>query len=303
MKRSEWWPALVGLSEEQAGLLTTAQAQTLGASRPQLVDLVNGGSLERLQHGVYQLSGTPVDRWTRTRAAWLSLAPEQTLAERLAGDPRGVVSHRSAALVLDLGDLDADRVEVTVDARHRTRNPDVLIHRGQVGREDWQVCEGLPVTTPVRTVASLALARLDTGHLASVARDVMLRYDVPARQLAAALEPAAGRYQRSNGSELLDDLLQEAGAPVSTVDVAAAAATSHLLRTIAEGTRTSELAHMISSRLTSGPAWQQMLRDVVDSSLAQTTVAAQVAALDRGITKQLALLAVAGKDAPMEDSR
>ena len=262
MKRSQWWSALVAVAEGQGGLFTTAQAERAGASRPQLVDLVAAGTLERVQHGVYQLSGSPVDRWTRTRAAWLSLAPEQTVAERLADDPRGVISHRSAALLLGLGDLDADRVEVTVTARRRTRNPDVLIHRGHVSRDDWQVRAGLPVTTPVHTLATLAMAGIDAGHLASMARDVMLRHDVPARQLVAALEPAAARYHQSGGANLLDDLLGQAGAPVSAVDLAAAAAMTHLSSTIADDVRLTELIDQVSARVMSGPAWQQLVQDV-----------------------------------------
>ena len=292
MKRTEWWSALAGLAEDQAGLFTTAQAEEVGASRPQLVDLVADGTLERVRHGVYQLSGSPVDRWTRTRAAWLSLAPEQTLAQRLAGDPRGVLSHRSAALLLGLGDLDADRIEFTVATRRRTRDLDVLIHRGHVGREDWQVRAGLPVTTPVNTVATLALGGLDTGHLAAMARDAMLRHDVPARQLAVALEPAAALYHQTNGSDLLDDLLRQAGAPVSAVDLTAAAALARLSSTITDDARLAEVVSQISARVVSGPVWQQLVHDLsgrtLDSGLAHVT------ALNGAVRQQLAALMIAG---------
>lgn len=272
MRRSDWWPELVGLAETQAGLFTAAQAQTVGARRPQLVDLVNRGVIERLLHGVYQLSGSPVDQWTSMRAAWLSLAPARTAADRLASDPEGVISHRSAALLLGLGDLDADRIEITIDTRRRTRNTDVLIHRGHLDHGDWIAYEGLPVTTPARTVATLALTGLDAGHLATMARDALLRHDVPTQQLADALDPAARRYDYRSGDELLDDLLHQVGVPSSAVDVVAAAATTHLVSAIARSTQVSELTRQISEQLTATPAWQQMLRNLSATSQATETI-------------------------------
>jgi hypothetical protein len=63
-----------------------------------------------------------------------------------------VVSHRSAAVVLELGDIYADVHEFCSPARRQTRRPDVRLHRGAVRAEDWALVDGLPVTTPLRTI-------------------------------------------------------------------------------------------------------------------------------------------------------
>jgi hypothetical protein len=214
---------LTGLAEEQAGLFTAAQARMIGVRRSQLLDLVGRHTIERVRHGVYLISGAPVDQWTRIRAAWLALSPERSAADRLAGDdPDAVVTGRSAAHLLDLGDVEADRIEFTATDRRRASDPDVVIRRGRLARSDWTVRAGLPVTTPGKTVAMLAADGLDLGHLAGVTRDAMLRYDVPAAILAAALDGSARRYSYRTGEELADHLLRLAGAPRSAVDLAAA---------------------------------------------------------------------------------
>jgi len=234
MQRSHWWPVLLGLAEDQSGLITSAQARLAGAARPQLLALADRGVLDRVQHGVYQLSGSPVDRWTDIRAAWLAIAPDRTAGDRLAGDdPQGVVSHRSAALLLDLGDIDADRIEFTCESRRRTRNPAVTIHRGHLSRSDWTVREGLPVTTPVTTVQMLAATGLDLEHLAGIIRDTILRHDVPVADLGPVLDESARKYGYPDGNSLVQSLLKIVGIPSSTVDLAAIAAADQLRDAIA----------------------------------------------------------------------
>lgn len=234
IQRKDWWPTLLGIAEQQGGLITAAQARLAGAARPQLLGLVDRGVLDRVQHGVYQLSGSPVGRWTDVRAAWLAIAPERTAGDRLAGDdPEGVVSHRSAALLFDLGDVAADQIEFTCDSRRRTRNPGVRIHRGQLSRSDWTVREGLPVTTPVKTIQMLAADGLDLGHLAGIVRDTILRHDVPLDEVAHVLDDAAGKYGYPEGNAFVHSLLETVGVPVSAVDLVAAAAAKQLREAIA----------------------------------------------------------------------
>jgi hypothetical protein len=250
MRRSEWWPTLLGFAEDQGGLVTAAQARQAGATRPQLLRLVESGVLDRLQHGIYQLSGSPIDRWTDIRAAWLAIAPDQTAADRLASDdPQGVVSHRSAALLLNLGDVDADQIEFTTNGRRRTRNSAVKIHYGHLERSDWDVREGLPVTTPDKTVQMLATAGMDLGHLAGIVRDSVLRYDIPLNTLERALDAPAKKYGYRDGRSLLQSLLQTARVPTSTVDLATTAAAERLREKLAESEEIQQLAKRITENM------------------------------------------------------
>lgn len=203
------------VAASQWGLITTAQAAEVGQSPQAVARLARQGVLERLTHGVYRLAGTPADPQDDLRAAWLALDPRRMAGERLADEVPEVVSHRSAAQLLGLGDLDADRYEFTVPGRRQSRRPGIRFHRGRLSRSDWTVVDGLPVTTPLRTIDDLAAGRLDGGHLAGVVRDALTTSHVDPDLLTIVLRPHAHRYGAplGDGVALLRRLLVEAGVP------------------------------------------------------------------------------------------
>lgn len=209
---------------DQWGLVTTAQARTQGLSSQQLARLANSGVLERLRHGVYRVAGAPAQSHDDLRAAWLAFAPAQTVQERLADPNVEVVSHRSAAVVHQLGDLDADRLEFTMRARKQTRDPQIRVHRRRLGtgEREWTLVGGLPVTTVLATIRDLAAARLDGGHLAGVVRDAVTTHHVDVAEVAEVLSPYAHYYGAplGQGAVLLQLMLEQAGVPESTRAVA-----------------------------------------------------------------------------------
>jgi hypothetical protein len=209
---------LADLAAEQWGLVTTAQARGVGVPAQAVARLMNQGALERMSHGVYRVAGAPPAPSDGLRAAWLALDPQRTAAERLRDDPPEVVSHRSAAALHDLGDLEADRIEFTVARRRQSRRPDVRFHRGEVGDGEWTLLDGLPVTTVVRTVGDLAAARIDGGHLASVVGDALTVKQVDADELVEVLRPHAYHYgvAMGDGEALVSRFLQESGVSRST---------------------------------------------------------------------------------------
>lgn len=143
--------------------------------------------------------------------------------ERLDQDvPTGVLSHRTAAKMHRLGDLDADVVELTATRRIRLSLPDVTVHRGHLSRADWQIVDQLPVTTPVRTIGDLAAAATDAGHLASVVRDALTHNLATVEGVASVLAPHAFDYghRPHGGQEFLDALIEHAGVSVTTLAVA-----------------------------------------------------------------------------------
>ncbi len=221
---------LADIGSEQWGLVTTAQARVAGVTTQQIARMAKAGDLVRLSHGVYRLAGSPVDRHEDLRVAWLGLEPARLAAERLTDDLLDVVSHRSAAVIHQFGDLDADVMEFTVGRRRQTRRDDVRIYRGTVPRDEVLLVEGLPTTSALRTVGDLAAAGIDRGHLATIVRDAMLKHNVDPERLAAALARYARRYGMGTGDGrgLVSVMLKEAGVPRSAVDVAARADTATL---------------------------------------------------------------------------
>lgn len=201
------------LAAEQWGLVTTAQARELGASPQVLARLASRGALERMTHGVYRVAGAPSSPLDDIRAVWLALDPSRRASERRRDELPAVVSHRSAASLHELGDLEADELEFTSATRKQTRRPDVRIHRLPLDPGEWTLVDGLPVTTIARTIGDLAEARIDGGHLASAVRDAITKQQADDRQIAAVLRRHAHHYGAplGNGEELLARLLQESG--------------------------------------------------------------------------------------------
>lgn len=178
--------------------------------------MADSGVLERVHHGVYRVARFPHDEHQDLRVAWLALDPERVAWERLDDDvPTGVASHRTAAALHGLGDLDADVTELTAVRRIRLSLPDVEVRRGHLTRQDWQVVDGLPVTTPLRTIADLAAVGIDRGHLAGIVRDAVAREAVGIGAVVEVLAEHAFAYgfRAFDGKGMLDSLVEEAGVP------------------------------------------------------------------------------------------
>ncbi|WP_203589917.1 type IV toxin-antitoxin system AbiEi family antitoxin domain-containing protein [Streptomyces sp. SID13031] len=209
--------AVAELAAEQWGLLTAAQAAEHGVSNQVLAHFYRAGALERLAHGIYRLAGAPGDELDELRGAWLGLAPKLTANDRLR-HPDAVVSFRSAARVHELGDLEADRHEFTVDRRRTSRRTDIRFHRGPLADRDWRPVNGLPTTTITKTIADLASVNTDGGHLAGVVRDAITAKGIDADLIAEVLRPYAHRYsvKLGDGTGLVARFLEEAGIPKAT---------------------------------------------------------------------------------------
>lgn len=214
--------AVARLASEQWGLVTTAQAAAGGASPKMMARWASGGAMERLAHGVYKLAGTVYDPREDLRVAWLTLDPKRLAAERIAAESvDAVVSHRSAARLHELGDLEADVHQFTVKKRKQSRRTDVRIRQKSEGidRNSWTLLGGLPVTTVLTTIVDLAADGTDGGHLAGVVRDAIATAAVDLTKLSEALRPYAHRYgaQTGDGDALLQRLLDEAPLPQTTL--------------------------------------------------------------------------------------
>lgn len=202
------------IAEDQWGLLTRQQAQ-LGAAvgRATLERLTANSQLERVDHGVYRLTGAPIPDHMELRAAWLRLAPNVPRWQRTLD--QGVVSHRSAAAMYGVGDLPADRHEFTVPHRRQSRRSDVRFHVRPRGPGPWIELRGLPVTRPSRIASDLLQDNEDPEAVAHiVAQSIREVYDYPGT-FAEALAPHAARFglRRGDGLALLQWLLGLVGYP------------------------------------------------------------------------------------------
>lgn len=170
--------------------------------------LVSEGSvLERVAQGVYRLAGAPIPDHMELRAAWLQLAPDKLAWERSAAE--GVVSHRSAAALYDLGHLPADSHSFTVPTRRQSRRSDVRLHTRAMQPGECITLRGLPVTRPSRIASDLLWDKEDPQAVAQLIADAIRGvYDYPGA-FADALAPHAARFglRKGDGIALLRWLL------------------------------------------------------------------------------------------------
>ncbi|MCW2992907.1 MAG: uncharacterized protein JWQ18_402 [Conexibacter sp.] len=143
---------LYALAEAQGGFFTARQAIGAGVARSTLTyHAREGGTLRRAGRGVYRLRRFPSSPHEHVICAWLSLSR--------AG---AVVSHMSALELMELTDLIADEVHVTVPRSKRGAAvpAGVRVHftvRPIEGR-DRHTVSGIPISGVERTIADVVRA-------------------------------------------------------------------------------------------------------------------------------------------------
>lgn len=140
------------LAEGQDGFFTAQQAIEAGVARSTLAYHVReGGALRRSGRGVYRLRRFPASPHEQVVCAWLGLSR--------AG---GVVSHISALELMELTDLIADEVHVTVPrAKRGVAIPaGVRVHftTRPIDERHRLTVAGIPVTGAERTIADVVRA-------------------------------------------------------------------------------------------------------------------------------------------------
>ena len=148
MLSREWDRKLYGIAEGQLGYFTAAQAKGAGVLQVRLVQLHKRGDIQRVSRGVYRLARYPISPLGQYMEA--VLWPQV----RRPG-VRGVISHASALAIFGLSDASPAKVHVTLptDARIRREVPrHFVVHYADLPPEDVRDIEGLPVTTPERTI-------------------------------------------------------------------------------------------------------------------------------------------------------
>ena len=149
---------LFQLATEQRGYFTTAQARDYGYSRSLLAHHAKTGTFQRVHTGIYRFRDYPSTPREELAAAWLAV-----------GKDVAVVSHESALEQWDLGDLIPETVHLSVPRTRRRLPclPGVTIHTTTrpLDRENVQMLEGIPVTTPARTLLDVAQANVAPDQL------------------------------------------------------------------------------------------------------------------------------------------
>lgn len=136
---------IYALAEPQHGFFTSAQAKADGLLQNTLTAMARRGVIERVSRGVYRLVNFPLSPLSQYMEA--VLWPQEGVT--------GVISHQSALTFHGLSDVSPAKVHITVNPDHRVRrNPPrhLVLHRARLTEQDVEVLDGVPVTTPARSI-------------------------------------------------------------------------------------------------------------------------------------------------------
>lgn len=142
------YSTLFELAAEQHGYFTTTQAQKEGVGAKTIGMMFHRGAVERVSHGVYRFPRFPMTELSSFMEA--VLWPHQTA---------GVLSHESALRLYGLSDVNPGKLHITLPTGFRVQREiprHLTVHRADLSPGDWHTWEGVPVTTPGRTIADCA---------------------------------------------------------------------------------------------------------------------------------------------------
>jgi predicted transcriptional regulator of viral defense system len=151
------------LAEARHGYFTVAEAKAAGVTALTLTKMAARGVLERTSHGVYRLAHFPV--FPEGQYIEAALWPQGAT---------GVISHQSALALHGLSDVSPSKVHITVPPTHRVRRgiPRYLvIHHAPLGPHEVEVLDGIPATTPARTIRDCHAADLGLGIIRQAISD------------------------------------------------------------------------------------------------------------------------------------
>jgi hypothetical protein len=169
------------LAAIQHGVVALYQLLQLGFTPQEVKRRVMSGRLHRLHHGVFALGRHEVnDDGTLMAAA-------------LACGPAALVSHRGAAVALELFEFPLHVIEVTVPGLGSRRRPGIRIHRTRrLGPDDRTEVRGIPVTSVARTLLDLA-GTIAPRHLRRCYERAQREKELDRAALVRLIERSRGR--------------------------------------------------------------------------------------------------------------
>jgi very-short-patch-repair endonuclease/predicted transcriptional regulator of viral defense system len=182
------------LAGRQHGIVTRQQLLALGFSSRAVEHRCRSGRLHLVARGVYAVGWPALDQRRRWMAAVLACGEGAAL------------SHRSAAALLGIGSELPGRIDVSVPRRCELRRPGLLVRgRTSLAADDVGLGDGIPVTSPARTLVDLT-SELDLVVVERAVNDADKRDLIDPESLRLALDRYAGEPGVRPLRRLLDKL-------------------------------------------------------------------------------------------------
>lgn len=198
---------LAAEAARQHGLITATQAGRVGVDVAALDHFRGHALVQEIGRSVYRIPGSAGgERTAGLYAAWLAAAPADFCSERLENPAADIVlSHESACVLMNLGSVTSPLPRFTASNELAAVQYGAKVEIASLAEHEVTVYEGLPVTTPHRTILDLLAERTtpETGSeaMAGVVTDAVRRDLVDLHALFDDVMAQADLYGLLNGGE------------------------------------------------------------------------------------------------------
>lgn len=186
---------LYKIAEAQAGYFTARQAHEAGYTGERLSDLTRREQFIRVQRGIYRLSHFPASRF------------EDLFVAHLRTGPNSVISYDSALEVYDLSDALPSEIHVIMPRTGSRRRDGLRLHTNKIDVDEVTRREGLPVTTPSRTITDVIANSLGRDLVRQAVEDALRKGLTTRAQLLEQANRCEGRVKKII-QEILEDSIQ-----------------------------------------------------------------------------------------------
>jgi very-short-patch-repair endonuclease len=189
--------AVADLAKRQYGVCSRAQVITLGASDIMIWRRTQSGRWTDEAEGVYGIPGWPESWWREVWRAFLATGPD------------AVVSHETAAAIHGMANFPRGRIVLTTaHGDHHWHGLADMRQSTDLDPEHVRIRDGLPVTTPVRTLFDLS-AVTGRERLATAVEDAHVTKQCRLEELITLYEEL--RRPGKHGMKKLGRILAERG--------------------------------------------------------------------------------------------
>ncbi len=193
---------IAATARRQHGVITHTQLCGLGLTGPAIAYRLRVGRLHRMHRGVYAVGHPALSTTGRYLAAVVAIGPGAVLSHVAAAELWGVLQPGARRAV-----------DVTV-ARHLAHRAGIRVHCVRaVNDDDRTRLEGIPITTPQRTLLDLAATGASEWTLRRAVGEAEVQRRASARSLIEAIERAGPRA----GSARLGAIVRPGPAPTRSV--------------------------------------------------------------------------------------
>jgi predicted transcriptional regulator of viral defense system len=178
------WERLLDVAGTQRGYVTPTDAEAVGVNPVELRKMAARGRLDHVTYGVYRFHAFP-------RAAH-----DELLEAVLWSGGRGVVSHESALDLLELGDVNPNRIHITVPTGYRPRRSGgqlYRVHHEDLPSDGVEWVAQIPVVTAAKAIAQAAAAGTDPRLVEQAVRTARRRRLITHTQEEQLRQPTNGR--------------------------------------------------------------------------------------------------------------